>query len=293
MKNLRKRMIVFALASIVIGAVGCQETSAESEQPGDSEDDEALEGLPAIGGDSEAVDVEPPSLCTWVQSADAIVVGELLEATMADTPMVSQEGDPWVTSCDGSTNDGVRMTLSVDEVLGEQEQEVVDGSGQVVVHGGFGYADVLHGFPEEGQQVGMALHRVPDYGLPAEMQGETVWSLMGELLFEELEVTGTGIAFQQVYGAMQPPPVGVEGLSVHELDKQIDDCESNDNAEERRARMWRVWGPRIEEEFEESGLGNPVNYLAALCIPDEVDDPECIADSDCGVDSDCVDGECE
>ncbi len=264
---IRSKVAMIAVASVAIVMVGCEGTADGDQTVAHHYDDDVSEELPAVGANEKPMSwADGPSLCTWTHSVDATVVGELVEVTHTEAPMVSSEGDPWVTSCGGWVNDAFRLTLAVEEVVGEEQEKVVDDAGQLVVHGGHGHLDSLTGLPQEGQRVGMAVHQVPEFGLPDDMQGNRVWSLMGELMFQERDDDGSGIEFQQVYARTEAPPTGVEGKSVEEVQRQMDDCESTEEAEQRREWVWEMWGPGTDGQLEESGPGEPLNYLAAHCV---------------------------
>lgn len=209
--------------------------------------------------------------CGWAQSTDALIWGTIESLEWVDQPAVASWNVPdlndrWREPC-AVTEPALDITIKVESVFhGENLPE------HLVVRMGPAQVRTLRPRPHRtpngevawttgdgegfriGQEVGFALHYVPEFDL---------WSLMGEPLFTMDR--SDRIVFQEAASDEQCPAFiteGVAGLSLKELRERLSSCtEEEALGKMRRGRVRATWG----------SPDAPERWIAAICFRHEKD----------------------
>jgi hypothetical protein len=233
-----------------------------SDDPGvarvDAAAEELLEGVPPvpamIAPPASHEIFEPPELCVWAASMDALILGKLVSVRLAETPAVEIIPDydlPWnerwryVEDC-AAPSPALVLEVDVHEALrGDLEGRVEVWMGQSArsslaptpawdAEGEFAWLGPSRdGQPlRVGQMIGLPLHFVAE---------EEVWSVVHEAMFG-LEANGR-ISFQRRRG-FEPAPADADGRGRESFAEAVSVCLETSASEERRAAMrWTLEGP--------------------------------------------------
>ena len=237
-------------------------------------------------------DLAPPDPCAWASSTDAVIWGTLVELSLTDVPIIDQTFADWTwtDACDDPdiVFPAVRLRVAVDNVLhGDAPSDVVVAMGEEQLRG---FIPFIRRSPETqgvvwvpnepafqvGQQVGMAVHYVPEYD---------VWSLMGETVFWSSRDSLLEFWRYSDTSSVDPPPVGAEEMTIDQLAERVAGCSASDAADARRARLWNTWG-------HADGNGAPNRYFSSRCWRAPTEPRGCESHADCGSDEQCDDRFC-
>ena len=271
---------------IALGALGCSSsTDTVTAQAGRptflklAVPKEATEG--ACGSDPQAL-----TLCDWVTSFDAVVVGEILEASVALDPIFINEdsGETATTAqaCSGVVDPAMALRVRVLDVvtgtvtsseimvrIGREHAGAWAAAPVMENEAGVSWTDGstwTHYFTP-GSTVGLALTRDPDTEL---------WSLMGEQPFTFLE-DGT-VVMRDLHECLATPTV--TDTSYEGFIEDARGCQLTTEATTQKNYRLNTWAMRATQT------------VAAQCFPGG-EKPDCITSSGCPHNAPCVSGQCD
>ena len=271
------------VAGLGLLALGCQETDDEAalspapdvgEQGPKPPEDPQADGSPLPYEAADTGGYTPPEFCPWAVAPDAVVLGELVDVRLTNSPAIVPFYDPDLERKDSwryeeencqSIDPAVVLEIEVHEFLrGEAPErlEVWVGASRPLAWGPMPYTqeDGTMVWPDgtgegrrlwPGQIIGLPVHYLPEHEL---------YSLMGEYMFG-IDVDEKIIFQPGSYG--QYGPTEAFGMTVPEIAEAASGCEPSDEAESRRNWMWQFHGPDGQR---------PSRYRTALCRPPDQED---------------------
>lgn len=223
-------LLIIIAAAATLGASCSQETT-----PNNTSTDGFLPStLPAPSEGESCFEPQTPTLCEWVNSVDAVVVGNIDTASALESPVWVLDDNPRLAdTCNGDwVKYGLSLKVNVTSVLSGETPKVINvrvGSEAVnwdVYPSGvngkleWGYeANIMpaDAYLAAGTTVGLALTRVPN---------TDVWALMGDMPFTFAD---DGSAIYAKAGCLWPAPAS-RPADFWTLESSIKACPNSPNA---------------------------------------------------------------